>query len=76
MGCVGPKYTRTTRQKQIGQVDLSRRQTPVFGVASGVAFLDEPVTLALVGGAALTILGIGIILVRRPKLVAPEAERV
>jgi O-acetylserine/cysteine efflux transporter len=49
---------------------------PVFGVASGVAFLDEPVTLALLGGAALTILGIGIILVRRPKLVAPEAERV
>jgi len=49
---------------------------PVFGVASGVAFLNEPVTLALVAGAALTILGIGIILVRRPKLVAPEAERV
>jgi O-acetylserine/cysteine efflux transporter len=49
---------------------------PVFGVASGVAFLDEPVTLALVGGAALTILGVGIIILRRPKLVAPEAERV
>ena len=49
---------------------------PVFGVASGAAFLDEPVTLVLVAGAALTILGIGIILVRRPKLVAPEAERV
>ncbi len=49
---------------------------PVFGVASGVAFLDEPLTIALVGGAALTILGVGIIIVRRPKLVAPEAERV
>ena len=49
---------------------------PVFGVASGVAFLDEPVTLTLVAGAALTILGIGIIIIRRPKLVAPEAERV
>ncbi len=49
---------------------------PVFGVASGVTFLDEPVTLALVGGAALTILGVGIIILRRPKLVAPEAERV
>lgn len=49
---------------------------PVFGVASGVAFLDKPVTLAPVGGAALTILGVGIIIIRRPKLVAPEAERV
>ncbi|MEN8259960.1 MAG: hypothetical protein ABFS02_05130 [Pseudomonadota bacterium] len=48
----------------------------MFGVASGVAFLDEPVTLALVAGAALTIFGVGIIIVRRPKLVAPEAERV
>jgi O-acetylserine/cysteine efflux transporter len=28
---------------------------PVFGVTSGVAFLDEPVTLALIAGAALTI---------------------
>jgi O-acetylserine/cysteine efflux transporter len=49
---------------------------PIFGVSSGVAFLGEPVTLALVGGAVLTILGVGIIMVRRPKLVAPEAERV
>ena len=49
---------------------------PVFGVASGIAFLDEPMTLSLVAGAALTILGIGIIIIRRPKLVAPEAERV
>ena len=49
---------------------------PVFGVVSGVAILDEPVTVALVAGAALTILGVGIIIIRRPKLVAPEAERV
>jgi O-acetylserine/cysteine efflux transporter len=49
---------------------------PVFGVTSGVAFLDEPVTLALIAGSALTIFGVGIIIVRRPKLVAPEAERV
>ncbi len=49
---------------------------PVFGVTSGVAYLDEPVTLALIAGAALTIFGVGIIIVRRPKLVAPEAERV
>jgi O-acetylserine/cysteine efflux transporter len=49
---------------------------PVFGVASGVVFLGEPMSLALAGGAALTILGVGIIILRRPKLVAPAAERV
>ncbi len=49
---------------------------PVFGVLSGVIFLGEPLTLALVGGGLLTVLGVGIIMLRRPKLVAPEAERV
>ena len=49
---------------------------PVFGVLSGVVFLGEPLTLALVGGGLLTVLGVGVITLRRPKLVAPEAERV
>jgi O-acetylserine/cysteine efflux transporter len=46
---------------------------PLFGVASGIVFLGEPVTLALVGGAAITILGVGIIVLRRPKPMAPKA---
>ncbi len=49
---------------------------PVFGVTSGVLFLDEALTLALIGGGGLTVLGVAIIILRRPKLVAPEAERV
>ncbi len=49
---------------------------PIFGVLSGVLLLDEPFTLALATGGLLTVLGVGIIIVRRPKLVAPEAERV
>lgn len=49
---------------------------PIFGVISGIVFLDEPLTLALVAGGALTVLGVGIIILRRPRLVAPEAERV
>ncbi len=49
---------------------------PIFGVLSGVFLLDEPFTLALMTGGLLTVLGVGIITVRRPKLFAPEAERV
>ncbi|MEO3434032.1 EamA family transporter [Inquilinus sp. CAU 1745] len=39
---------------------------PVFGVMSGVALLGEPVSLQLVIGAAATIVGVAIILIRRP----------
>lgn len=49
---------------------------PVFGVLSGVLFLDESLTLAFLAGGILTVLGVGIITLRRPKLVAPETERV
>ena len=41
---------------------------PVFGVISGVALLGEPFSLALVVGALLTITGVGIIVLRRPRL--------
>ncbi len=47
---------------------------PVFGVASGIVFLGEPLTWALVVGGALTVAGVGIIVFARPQLVEPEAE--
>jgi O-acetylserine/cysteine efflux transporter len=49
---------------------------PLFGVLTGVLVLGESLTLGLVIGGALTIVGVGIIILRRPKLVAPEAERI
>lgn len=49
---------------------------PVFGVLSGVALLGERLTGPLVSGGLLTILGVGIIVLRRPKVAAPEVERV
>ena len=49
---------------------------PLVGVASGVLLLDELFTWTLAAGGALTIVGVAIILIRRPKTAAPEAERI
>jgi O-acetylserine/cysteine efflux transporter len=49
---------------------------PGFGVLSGVLLLGEALTPALIGGGLLTVLGVGIIIVRRPKLLAPAADRI
>jgi O-acetylserine/cysteine efflux transporter len=40
---------------------------PVFGVASGHLFLGEPIGWQRVGGGLITILGVAIIVVRRPQ---------
>ncbi len=41
---------------------------PVFGVLSGVLFLDEELTLMMVLGGCMTIAGVGVIILRRPKI--------
>ena len=41
---------------------------PVFGVMAGVFLLGEPFSVSLAAGAALTITGVGIIVLRRPRL--------
>lgn len=40
---------------------------PVFGVFSGVVFLGEDLTLMMVLGGCMTIAGVGVIILRRPK---------
>ncbi len=47
---------------------------PVFGVLSGVLFLDEALDWRILTGGALTVAGVGVIVLRRPRLVAPGAE--
>lgn len=42
--------------------------TPVFGIALGQLFFKEPLTAAVLIGGALTMLGVGVIVFRRPKL--------
>lgn len=63
------------RRYQINQIMPATLLVPPFGVLSGVVFLDESVTLALVAGGLMTVAGVGIIILRRPKTTAPEAER-
>lgn len=39
---------------------------PIFGVISGILFLGEPLTFNLIVGSVLTLVGIGILVIRRP----------
>lgn len=40
---------------------------PIFGVFSGVVFLGEDLTLMMVAGGCMTIAGVAVIILRRPK---------
>lgn len=46
---------------------------PIFGVGGGVLVLGEPLTWQLVVGGLLTIGGVGVIIIRRPRLVADRS---
>ena len=47
---------------------------PPVGVASGVLVLGEQLTVTFLIGAAVTIVGVGIILIRRPTTAQPEIK--
>jgi O-acetylserine/cysteine efflux transporter len=64
------------RRYTVNQVMPFMLLTPGFGVLAGVVMLGEPLTLTLIVGGMLTVLGVAAITVSRPKLVAPAAERV
>ncbi len=46
---------------------------PVVGVASGVVLLGEPMSLRLAVGSLMPLCGVGIIVLRRPRMLAGEA---
>jgi O-acetylserine/cysteine efflux transporter len=48
---------------------------PVVGVFAGVVFLGEVLTWVFIGGAAMTLIGVAIIVIRRPGTTDPKAER-
>lgn len=64
------------RRYGVNQVMAFTLLVPIFGVLSGVFILGEALTAELVAGGALTVVGVGIIVLRRPRLVEPDAERV
>lgn len=49
---------------------------PFFGVLSGVLFLDETLSLVFILGGALTIVGVAIVVLRRPSAQSARASRV
>lgn len=63
------------RRYQINQIMPATLLVPPFGVLSGVILLGESLTVSLVAGGLMTIVGVGIIILRRPRTAAPEAER-
>ena len=69
-------WYRLLRRYQVNQTMPFLLLVPVFGVASGVAFLGEELTATLIAGGLLTVAGVAIILIRRPKVAGPEVERV
>jgi O-acetylserine/cysteine efflux transporter len=63
------------RRYQINQIMPATLLVPPFGVLAGVVFLGESLTFTLVAGGLMTVVGVAIIILRRPKTTAPEAER-
>lgn len=63
------------RRYQINQIMPATLLVPPIGVLSGVVFLGEDLTLNLIAGGLMTVVGVAIIIIRRPKTTAPEAER-
>ncbi|MGF1629677.1 MAG: DMT family transporter [Kiloniellaceae bacterium] len=63
------------RRYQINQIMPATLLVPPIGVLSGVMFLGESLTLNLIAGGLMTVVGVAIIIIRRPKTTAPEAER-
>lgn len=63
------------RRYQMNQIMSATLLVPLFGVLSGVIFLGESLTVNLLIGGAMTIAGVAIIIIRRPRIAAPQAER-
>jgi O-acetylserine/cysteine efflux transporter len=63
-----------TRRFPLNQVMPFMLLVPVFGVASGVVFMGDRLTLPMLLGGAATILGVAIIVLRRPRVIAPTTK--
>lgn len=63
------------RKHEVNQVMPFILLVPIFGVMSGILILGETISLTFVLGGLLTVIGVGIILLRRPRLGVAEVER-
>jgi O-acetylserine/cysteine efflux transporter len=64
------------RRHAVNQVMPLTLLVPIFGVLSGILFLGERLTVPTVIGGIATIVGVAIIVIRRPRLVSARAGRI
>ena len=62
------------RRFSVNQVMPFTLLVPLFGVLSGVVFFDDRLTWLMILGGACTILGVAIITIRRPRVIAPSTK--
>lgn len=65
-------WYRLARIYPVNQTTPFLMLVPVFGVASGVVVLGEPLTPHLLAGGLLVILGVAVIIFRRPRTVSEK----
>lgn len=67
-------WYRTMRRHPVSHVMPFTLLVPMFGVLSGVVFFGERLTLPMVAGGVATIAGVAIIVIRRPRVIAPSTK--
>jgi O-acetylserine/cysteine efflux transporter len=67
-------WYRMMRQFPVNQVMPFTLLVPLFGVLSGVVLLGERMTPLMWLGGALTIFGVAVVVLRRPRVIAPGTK--
>jgi O-acetylserine/cysteine efflux transporter len=62
------------RRFSVNQVMPFTLLVPVFGVLSSVMLLDEPLTLSMFIGGVATLFGVGVCVLRRPRVIADATK--
>jgi O-acetylserine/cysteine efflux transporter len=67
-------WYQAMRRYPVNQVMPLTLLVPLFGVMSGVIFFDERLTWPMLLGGLCTILGVAIVIIRRPRIIAPSTR--
>jgi O-acetylserine/cysteine efflux transporter len=67
-------WYRLMRRFSVNQVMPFTLLVPLFGVLSGVIVFDDRLTLLMLIGGLCTIVGVAIIIIRRPRVIAPSTK--
>jgi O-acetylserine/cysteine efflux transporter len=67
-------WYRMMRHFPVNQVMPFTLSIPMFGVLSGILFLEEPLTWLMVIGGVATLAGVAICVIRRPALAEPATK--